>query len=321
MNYDSTKCVALGDKVYLYDYKRMWASSDLASKEPGHEVTFDPESWTALQEFPVFHGTLTTYRSQLVLVGGQEFAETTNKLWTLSEGVWHEPLPPMPTTRYQAVVISATDPECLIVMGGYHEVWTDILQRRASMIALTGDESEDEPMEVLIGDEWFSAEHPPSDSLKGGVVHNGVVYVHDSRGHIFYCDYQSLIASCRHPDADKPLKWSEMNVITYPIVNLLSFGQQLVMIRGRTMYAYHPLTDEWPYLGHIPVGQQDNNRDAYGLVLSSAVRPIGGLVAIQQESWLSGPPPKVMRLSLMGKYTVADLGFGWEEGGCMAIEI
>ena len=301
-DYDLTKCVVLGDKVYVYDYTRMCASSDLASKEPGY--TFDLKSWTVLQELPVSDGTLTAYRSQLVLVGGKEFTETTNKLWTLSEAGWQESLPPMPTARCQAVVISATDPECLIVMGGYSD--------DTSTHQMRGKEYVPPSMEVLIGDEWFCAEHPPSDSLEGGVVHNGVVYVYERTGdNIFCCNYQSLIASCRHLDGDKPLKWSKMNVMTDPIVNLLPFGQQLVMICLRTMYACHPPTDEWPWvsLGHIPTGRWRWDNNEQGRVISSAVLPTGGLLAIQEEH-RDSRPPSVMRLSLMGKYTVGFRGGG-----------
>ena len=184
-------------------------------------------------------------------------------------------------------------------MGGFSD---DISKRQ-----MRGKEYVPPSTEVLIGDEWFSAEHPPSDFLEGGVVHNGVVYVH-SGSRIFCCDYQLLIASCRHPDADKPLKWSEIRDQD-PIVNLLSFGQRLVMICKWTMHAcdlaYLPLTDESPWvpLGRIPIGQQDCVEQ--GNVTSSAVLPTGGLVAIQEEFLLgkiSHPLIHVMELSLMGKY-------------------
>ena len=58
-------------------------------------------SWDTINT-PVYGFTLTTYHSQLVLIGGQEYVgddvlgRQSNKLWTLSEdGQWQETIPPM----------------------------------------------------------------------------------------------------------------------------------------------------------------------------------------------------------------------------------
>ena len=202
---DSTKFVVLGEKIYMSSGTRLYVSTDL-------------NSWTELPKLPVSHGTLTTYRSQLVLVGGVYPLDltTTNKLWSLREaGVWQESLPPMPTECYQPVVVS-TDPECLIVM------WRDDDYYVKGLV-------NEIVIEVLIGDQWFVAEHLTSGSLEGGVVHNGMLYIH-GRGRgakIFCCDFQSLIASCRHPDPNNPLRWSEIRLMYGPMISILSFRQQL----------------------------------------------------------------------------------------------
>ena len=225
----STKCVVLGEKIYMSSNTRLYVSTDL-------------NSWTELPELPAYLGTLTTYRSQLVMVGGEDYTnkatKATNKLWTLSEaGVWEESLPPMPTECYEPVVVSATEPECLIVMRKY-----------------AGESF----MEVLIGDQWFVAERQlRSDSLEGGVVYNGMLYIHGSGmdAQIFCCDFQSLITSCRHPDPNNPLKWSEISLMCGPMISILSFRQQLVMVCENEMFSYQPLTDgmPWVFLGHVPI--------------------------------------------------------------------
>ena len=278
VRFDSTKFVALGEKIYIH-----------VSSGTHLYVSTDLNSWTVLSKLPVPCGTLTTYRSQLVLVGGiqivSELLYTThhpklfedtagNKLWSLSEaGVWQESLPPMPTKRFEPVVVSATDPECLIVIGGNIEY--------------------EQSIEVLIGDQWFVAEHPPSDSLEGGVVHNGMLYVHE-RGRdaqIFCCDFQSLIASCRRPDPNNPLKWSKIKVMHDSAINVLSFGQQLVMVRKNEMFAYQPLTDEMPWvsLGHIPIPK--------GVALSTFLHAGGLLVTYSYQQQFF----QIMRLSLISK--------------------
>ena len=327
---DSTKCVVLGEKIYMSSGTRIYVSTDL-------------NSWTELPELPYRHGTLTTYRSQLVLVGGgkvtdyenfsdeeedyyaddEDYSDNkdylhyeddedyipsyhdtvtfANKFWTLSKaGVWQKSLPPkstecyhpvvvseavvlqksLPPWRstkcYHPVVVSATDPECLIVMGTYGV--------GRSFMA------------VLIGDQLFGTEKPPSNYFQGGIVHNGMLYIHgsDIRDQIFCCDFQSLIASCRHPDPNNQLRWSEISSMY--AISILSFRQQLVMVCKKEMFAYQPLTDRMPWvsLGHIPISK--------GVALSTFLHAGGLFVLIaDQDSYFEFI---IMRLSLTSKCSV-----------------
>ena len=269
---DSIKFVALGEKIYMSSDTDLYVSTDL-------------NSWTELCKLPAYQGTLTTYRSQLVLVGGEEDNKTTNnKLWTLSEaGVWQESLPPMPTECYEPVVVSATDPECLIVMRrDYHH----FMKERNGLLYKT-------KMEVLIGDRWFITEHPPSESLVGGVVHNGILYS-GTGAHVVCCDFESLIASCRHPDPNNPLKWSKIRLMCGPMISILSFRQQLVMVSENEMFAYQPLTDRMPWvsLGNIvPISE--------GVILSAFLHAGSLLVLVADQQGYS--EFTIMRLSLISK--------------------
>ena len=269
------QCVALGEKIYLSSGTWLYVSTDL-------------NSWTELPDLPASQGTLTTYCSQLVLVGGVVISLTTvlttNKLWTLSEaGVWQESLPPMPTECYEPVVVSATDPECLIVIGRYNDYYVE--GKNGFVYEMI--------IEVLIGDQWFDDEWLRSGSLQGGVVHNGMLYIHE-RGigaHIFCCDFQSLIASCRHPDPNNSLKWSKISLMCGPMISILSFRQQLVMINYKNeMFAYQPLTDGMPWvsLGHIPISER--------ATLSTFLHA-GGLFILSYSDF------KIMKLALTSKYS------------------
>ena len=228
---------------------------------------------------PAYQGTLTTYHSHLVLVGGEEHNVTTNnKLWSLNEaGVWQESLPPMPTECYEPIVVSATEPECLIVMrrddDHYKKGINDLLYKTK--------------MEVLIGDRWFITEHPPSESLVGGIVHNGILYS-GTGAHIVCCDFQSLIASCRWPDPNNPLRWRVTRLMYGPMISILSFGQQLVVVCENEMFACQ-LT-AWVSLGHIPISD--------GVTLSTVLHAGGLLLIYQQYSYSKF---KIMRLSLISK--------------------
>ena len=79
----------------------------------------DLTSWKAIAT-PVTHYGLSTYRSQLVLVGGMDHrTRSTDKVWLSEDGTcWDEKLPPMPQKRSSPYVVSSSAPECLIVTGG-----------------------------------------------------------------------------------------------------------------------------------------------------------------------------------------------------------
>ena len=260
-----SQCVVVGEKIYMSFSTHLYVSTDL-------------NSWTELPKLPASWGTFTTYRSQPVLA-------TTNKLWSLSEaGVWQESLPPMPTKRRNPVFVNATDPECLMVMGRYDGYYVKGWE-------ITGECF----MEVLIGDQWFVAEYPPSGLLEGGVVHNGMLYIYGSStgAQILCCDFQSLMASCRHPDPNNPLRWSKISIDPMECILWFgSFGQQLVMVCTDKMFAYHPLADRKSCvsLGHIPISK--------GVVLFAFLHAGGLLVTYQQYSYFEFI---IMRLSLISK--------------------
>ena len=66
----------------------------------------------------VYNSTLTTYQSQLVLVGGVINGVMSNKVWASADGHnWHQSLPPMSRCRrWPTKAVSSASPECLIVV-------------------------------------------------------------------------------------------------------------------------------------------------------------------------------------------------------------
>ena len=302
---DPPQCVVVGEKVYLSFIDSLYVSTDLYS-------------WTKLSRLPSYQGTLTIYRSQLVLVGGEEASDNnvTNKLWMLSEaGVWQESLPPMPTKCCKPVVVSGTDPECLVVIGRYGEEDNHRLYRdRASRVRR--DMTRFPFIEVLIGDQWFHAEQPGpllggSSRFKGdfslrrgffqgGIIHNGMLYVHGWHN-TYSCDFQSLIAFCRHPYRYQQVKWRELSpsVRAAVVSMLLNFREQLVMVCQNMMYLHFPLIDNWPWasMGRIPVEKILGHP---GEVISSAVLPTGDVLAIRG---FRHRRVEFMRMSLISKYT------------------
>ena len=82
------------------------------------EFSDDLAAWKVLPPAPVTHFGLSSYHSQLVLVGGRLNGTTSNKLWMYDDDTWHCSLPPMPTCRDDPAVVNTGTPEYLVVAAG-----------------------------------------------------------------------------------------------------------------------------------------------------------------------------------------------------------
>ncbi|MCG8621144.1 MAG: hypothetical protein MJE68_03945, partial [Proteobacteria bacterium] len=121
---DGAQAVCLKDKVYVGG----GVTTESSFRPDARLYIYTPatDEWTTL-DTPVYFFALTTYHSQLVLVGGEEYVgedvlgEPTNKLWILSEdGQWQETLPPMPTPRTDTSAVSHGDH--LLVIGNDYQL-------------------------------------------------------------------------------------------------------------------------------------------------------------------------------------------------------
>ena len=201
------------------------------------------DEWTTL-DTPVYKFGLTTYHSQLILVGGKEYVgedavgERSNKLWTLSEnGQWQETLLPMPTPCANASAVSHGD-HLLVINDNY-------------------------PNEVYVynGHHWASAQHPPQRlDFVNSTVFNGHWYLMGYGGIVYSASLDSLLASCQPSETSQPSAlWKRLTNAPgdrcYPVV----FGNRLVAVRVRltvtitpSLYAYSSLTQSWVHMADIP---------------------------------------------------------------------
>ena len=258
------ECTVLKNNVYV-KFEQGCAKLFVASIS-------DLNHWTQLSsDLPTCDCALTTYQSQLVLVGGIETSTglVTNKLWTSDTGHdWQSSLPPMPTPRRSPSAIGI--PECLVVASGF---WTDQTS-----------------MEVLIEKHWATIEIPLS-FLYGFTIHNERFYLNCAQI-VYYCDVKSLMVSCTRTNQSGPL-WSEMLSVKVP--NLLaSLGKRLIAIGDLDINAYSPFLQSWAHVSSLHV---------LGVVLrGSVVLPTGNLLvfAAGENSW------QVYQATLNGKYILAD---------------
>ena len=101
---------------HQFAYFTPWYSASLYSYE------WNTEQWKELPSCPYRDSALVIIDSELTTVGGES---CTNKLFTLRQGQWVEEYPPMKTARSFPAVVSASDGDYIIVIGGCgHGGWT-----------------------------------------------------------------------------------------------------------------------------------------------------------------------------------------------------
>ena len=276
--YDA-QCVLLQDKIYLGGY-----TPSLESHSSLFISSTDLNSWSQVTTPTRYYG-LTTYHSQVVLVGGIEHDTNmvTNKLWTLKgETNWQPSLPPMPTSRYYSSALNTGSPECLVVSGG-----------QASGMNV---------VELLKDNEWSSVQPlPKACSRLKSILHKGRLYLMGGWGQgpsVFHCKLESLL----NEDYSQEMShssglWSELQ-IHLKRSSPSSFANQLISTGGLSgavsseICAYSPHTLSWLHVGNLPIELFST---------ATIVLPTGKLVVLGGFS-TSGRSNRVFKASLKGDY-------------------
>ena len=232
------QAVWLKDKVYVGGG---WTSGSERDDARLYIYTPATDAWTTL-DTPVYWFGLTTYHSQLVLVGGWEYVggKLTNKLWTLNEdSQWQETLPPMPTPcGTDASAVSHGD-HLLVIGDGY-------------------------PNKVYVynGHHWASAQHPPQRLYPiKSTIFNGHLYLMGGGGIVYSASLDSLLASCQPSETSQPSSlWKRLADALGECCCPAVFGNRLVVVGGRptgttittSLYAYSSHTQSWVHMGDSP---------------------------------------------------------------------
>ena len=235
--------VVLDDKLYLgvtCDGKDGWQSGMVV------EFSANLAAWKVLPLTPAVCFGLSTYHSQLVLVGGLVGGwlngTNSNKLWVYDNDTWHCSLPPMMTGRRYPVVVNTGTPEYLVVAGGYHHAQPT------------------EVVEVLMEGQWVSCAPLYSKPRYGG-IHNGNLYfVNCERNSVVYCQLESLVKACVHPDGVSDIGglWNCLPVREY-ITGMVAYGKFLICQTLSDLsddhHALSPDTESWVHVGRLGTGR------------------------------------------------------------------
>ena len=225
----SANAVWLENKLFVFEI--------FGAKYRLYIYTRATDEWSTL-DTPVCNSTLVTYRSKLVLVGGEELnGSVTNKLFTMiSLGQWRETIPPMIEERSGATAVEYAGN--ILVAGGC------VL----SQLSTTS-------VEVYNGLHWTEAQCLCKLYCTiRSVVFNGQWYLMESDNNdneVCYAPLDSLIPSSQVSEKPVPTVWKSLTDIPAEHAIPAVVGNRLIAMSD-SVYAYSPHTQSWVIVGKMP---------------------------------------------------------------------
>ena len=203
------------------------------------------EKWEKPPLCPCRDSGLVIIDGELTAVGGYDGYHLTNKLLTQRQKKWVEEYPPMNTVRYSPAVVSTSDGEYLIVIGGYGGGgWTTVVEifqvKSRRWYKLT-----DLPQPLL----------HPSATICGNQLN---VIGRDANG--YSCSLQALPSSGQPITSPLTLSWKSLPPLPVTESTAATLCEQLVVIGGRRMRSpvnsIHQLVDgQWVEIGFMATGR------------------------------------------------------------------
>ena len=232
-----------------------WTSSGSTAAATVYIYDITRDHWGIHSIAPTYRSALTTYRSQLVLVGGREVASgsLTNSVRVFENGEWCPSIPAMTVARKGASAVSRG--QHLIVAGGCSTARYTI-----GGYTIGGDYTD--IVEVFDGRSWSTAQSLPQRcGYMKSVVYNDVWYVCggvEQDCEVYSAPLQSIVESTRDTQSTV---WTKLPPTPHGYSSIALFGQQLLTIGGgwslRTstsaVHAFSPHSQSWPHVGVLPV--------------------------------------------------------------------
>ena len=285
----NTQAVIVNYKVYIggESINSGWSSSRLLIYD------FTEDSWDTLSTHTHWYA-LTTYRSQLVLVGGRNATTwiTTNELWALDEQYkLTKPPPPMKMKRYQASAVSVGD--YLIVAGGCGGHYAGDL----------------DAVEVYNGHMWRQVQSlpRPCSSMKSAVLEGNWYLVGQHYEEVYHTSLKGLIASSHSEEAGQTSVWKNLPGMPLKLSTPTKFLNQLIAVgrgpSGSALHAYSPSINSWVHVGDLPVACHST---------CTLVLPTGELLVVGEKTQYECPSLS-FRVNVQGDLNVCICGcvYGW----------
>ena len=254
------QAVVLNNKVYVSPADRL-DPTGMMDFESNIVCIYDVSgnSWKEIKSATSQHA-LIVYNNQLVLVGGKDHSThtCTNELWVLQDEElgWTQPLPPMPTKRFNTSAIGTG--KHLAVAGGQEPVGFH--------------PPPIDTVEIYDGQEWKAAESLPKPSYRMKSVLQGDMWYlmggKEQGRDIYYTSLSDLIATS-NPGITTPV-WKELPDVPFENSSPAVFMNELIAIGGKVavdrlsllallpsqytskIHAYSTSTQSWVYVGDTP---------------------------------------------------------------------
>ena len=190
-----------------------------------------------LPSCPYKDSGLAIIDSELTTVGGVDRAGRPNGLFTLRQGKWVEVYPPMNTAHSSPAVVSTSDGDYLIAIGGLTAT-VEVKSRRWYKLT-------DLPQPL----------HSPSATICGDQLH---VIGDDRKG--YSCSLQSLPFNDRPITSPLTLSWEPLPPLPVTHSTAATLCGQLVLIGGSKVWAqvnsiYQLVEGQWVEIGSMTSGR------------------------------------------------------------------
>ena len=215
-----------------------------------YSYQWSTEKWDELPPCLYRNSGLVIINGQLTAVGGYDGsrARHTNKLFTLRQRQWIEEYPPMNTARSMTTVVSSSDGEYIIVIGGDGDGgWTGTVEL-FQVSSRRWHQLKDLPQPLPF----------PSATICGNQLH---VIGRDGNG--YSCSLQALLSSDRPITSQSIphlISWTSLPPLPVKHSTAATLSGQLVIIGGKQGWSpvktIHQLLDgQWVKIGSLSCGR------------------------------------------------------------------
>ena len=209
-----------------------------------YQYEYSTIKWTDLPPCPYYYSGLAIIDSELTTVGGRD-GNFTNKLFTLQQGKWVKKYPPMNTAHSSPAVISTSDGDYLIVIGGYDgDHWTATVE-----------------LFQVKTRRWHKLTDLPQPlPIPSATICSYQLNVIGSDGNGYSCSLQALPSSDGPITSPLTLSWKPLPHLPVTGSTAATLCGQLVIIAGRqgspVVDSIHQLlAREWVRIGSMASGR------------------------------------------------------------------
>ena len=235
------------------EMRRGFATTDnqFAYFSPGcsntvYSYRWSTEKWDQLLPCPYQNSALVIIDGSLTAVGGRDGPHRTNQLFTLGQSQWVEEYPPMSTARSSPAIVSTSDGDYIIVIGG----WDGDGDRRTTTVELLHVSKR----------RWYELTDLPQPlTLPSATICGHQLHVIDDDDNGYSCSLQALPSSDQQITSESIrhlILWTSLPRLPVTESTASTLSRKLVIIGGRHDWSpvnpIHQLVGgQWVEIGSI----------------------------------------------------------------------